>query len=158
MDLRSFLTEPLFNEGPIQLVPWRVLYVVLLVLVLKAVLNRLLFQPILAVLAERQRRLDEARNAHESALAKLEAQSARWREQMAGARREAQARIEAARSEAEAQGRTQVDEAKHQALGQVQIAHEIVDRSARKAEAELKTKAVELAREIAAKVLSREVA
>ena len=75
MDLRSFLTEPLFSEGPIHLVPWRVLYVIVLVLVLKTILNRLLFQPILAVMADRQRRLDDARAAQEAAVAGLEAKA-----------------------------------------------------------------------------------
>lgn len=158
MDLRSFLTEPLFSEGPIHLVPWRVLYVLVLVLVLKFVLNRLLFQPVLAVLAERQRRLDAARQGQESALAHLEAESARWNGQMATARREAHARVEAARREAETQGRTHVDEATHQAQGQIQIARDIVDRSTKKAEGELKVKSAEMAREIAKKVLDREVA
>jgi F-type H+-transporting ATPase subunit b len=158
MDLRSFLTEPLFSEGPIHLVPWRVLYVVALVLVLKTVLNRVLFQPILAVLAERQRRLDDARKAQEAAVASLEAQSARWNERMGNARRDAHACIESARREAEAQGRTHIEETMHHAQGQVQIARDLVDRSGKKAEAELKTRSAEMAREIASKVLSREVA
>ena len=158
MDLRSLLTTPLWEAGPIRLVAWEVIYVIVLLLVLVAILNRALFKPILAVLDERKRRLAAAQSAQETALRSLEEQSARYAEQVGNARREAQARLEAARREADAEGRVHVDEAQATAQGQVAIARDIVDRSSKKAEAELKAKSPEMAKLIAARILDREVA
>jgi F-type H+-transporting ATPase subunit b len=158
MDIRSLLTAPLWEAGPIRLVAWEVIYVVVLMLILVAILKRALFRPILAVLDERQRRLVSAQAAQENALRSLEEQSARYAEQVAAARREAQARLVVARSDADAEGRAHVDEAQHAAQGQVSIARDIVDRSSRKAEAELKSKAPEMAKLIASRMLDRVVA
>lgn len=158
MDLRSFLTTPLWEAGPIRLVAWEVVYVVVLMLVLVAIMNRALFRPILAVLDERRRCLQAAQSAQEEALRSLEAQSARYAEQIGNARREAQSRLEAARREADADGRVQIDGAQHAAQGQIAIARDIVDRSSRKAEAELKAKTPEMAKAIASRILDRVVA
>ena len=153
---------PLFSYelevGPIHLVVWEVLYVIGLVLVLSVILNRLLFRPVLAVLDERKRRIAAAQAQQDTALKALEEASARHAERIGAARRDAQARLEAARSEAEASGRVTLEEAQQTAQGQVGIARDIVERSTKKAEADLKVRTAEMARLIASRVLDRSVA
>ena len=157
MDLHSFLNWT-YNAGPIKLVTWEVLYVIVLLLVLSRILDAALFQPVMKVLDERKRVLDEARKAQELSLATLEERTRKYALEVAAARRDAQQRLEAARREAEALGKVQTDEAAHTAQGQVAIARDIVERATRQAETELRGKVGEMARLIAARVLDRDVA
>ena len=146
------------EAGPIRIVVWEVLYVVLLVQILSIILDRLLFRPLMGVLDERKRRLEAAAAARAHALRSLEDKMRQHAERLAGARREALTALEAARHEADAQRRTQVDDARKTAEGRIAIAREAVAKATKKAEHELKLSALHLGRQIASTMLGREVA
>jgi F-type H+-transporting ATPase subunit b len=143
--------------GPIRLVVWEILYVIALLLVLSFVLDAILYRPVLRVLAERQRRLDDARNAQEGALRTLEEKTRAHAEAIAAARREAVVRMEAARAESEGAHRDKVQEAKRTAEGRVSIARDVITKTSNKAEQELRGSARDMGRRIASQVLGREV-
>ena len=48
----DFLTKPVFEGMPLEMMPWQVLYVIVLFLILVATLNHLLYKPVLAVIEE----------------------------------------------------------------------------------------------------------
>jgi F-type H+-transporting ATPase subunit b len=153
----DFLTTPL-EAGPIRIVAWEVLYIIVLVQVLSVILDRWLFRPVMGVLDERKRRLEAASAAREQALRALEDRARQHAEGIATARRDALSVLEAARAEAEQARKVQVDEARRTAEGRVAIAQEAVAKSMKKAEHELKLGALQLGRKIASTMLGREVA
>lgn len=157
MDLHSILNFTI-EAGPIRIVLWEVLYIVVLVQVLAVILNRFLFQPVVGVLDERKRRLDTAATERDVAMRRLEERTRSHAEALAGARREANAAIEAARGEGEGARRAQLDEAKKTAEGRVAIAREALAKSTKKAEHEIRLSALQLGRQIASSILGREVA
>ena len=59
----DFLTATLFEGLPIQFTVWEVIYTMILFLVLAFILNRFLFQPVLAVLDARERRFSASQGA-----------------------------------------------------------------------------------------------
>jgi len=65
-----------------------ILWVIAIVLVLSVILDRLLFRPILRVIAERERRIGSARQLAEESAAKAEAATAQFEERTAAARAE----------------------------------------------------------------------
>jgi F-type H+-transporting ATPase subunit b len=146
------------EAGPIKIVVWEVLYVILLVQILSLILDRFLFRPVMGVLDERKRRLEAAAAAREQALRALEDKTRQHSERLAAARREALSALEAARQEADGVRRGQVEEARKTAEGRVAIAREAVAKSTKKAEHELKLNALQLGRQIASAMLGREVA
>ena len=158
MDTLKYLLNWSFNAGPINVVVWEVLYVIVLVLVLKAVLNRLLFQPILAVMGERQRRLEEAKGSQDDTLRAIDQKLRAHAERVADARRQALAKIESAKAESEARRKVQVDEARAQADARMTEARSKMTSWVASAETDLRQRAATLARTIATQVLGREVA
>lgn len=157
MDLHSILFYKI-EAGPIRIVAWEVVYIVLLVQVLALILNHFLFKPVVGVLDERKRRLEAASAAREAALKDLEAKTRAHAEAIAKARREAYAVLDAARADGEKTRRTQLDEARKTAEGRISIAKEALAKSTKKAEHEIKLGALQLGRQIASTVLGREVA
>ena len=155
--LKTLLTTPL-DAGPIRIVGWEVLYIIVLVQVLSVILDRWLFRPVMGVLDERKRRLEAASAAREQALRALEDRARRHAEGIASARRQALTVLEASREEGETARRVQLDEARKTAEGRVAIAKEAVAKSTKKAEHELKLGALQLGRQIASTMLGREVA
>ena len=145
-------------QAPVPFRVWEVIYVLVLIQVLAVILDRLLFRPIMGVLDERKRRLDQASAARERALASLEEKTKQHADRLMQARREALKQIDAARQEAEAARKGQLDEARGTAEGQIAMAREAVAKAARKAEHELRMSAMQLGRQIAQAVLGREVA
>lgn len=153
----DFLTTPL-QAGPIRIVAWEVIYIIVLVQLLAIVLDRFLFGKIMGVLDERKRRLESASATREAALRSLEEKTRQHAERIANARRQAVAALESARGDAEGVRRVQVEEARKTAEGRVTIAKQAVAKSSKKAEHELKLGALQLGRQIASTVLGREVA
>lgn len=153
----DFFTTPLV-AGPVRIVAWEVLYVIVLVQVLAMVLDRHLFRPITRVLDERKRRVEVANTVREEALTALEEKTRQHAERIADARRQAVAALETARGEAEAVRREQVHDAMATAEGRVTIAKEAVAKATKKAEHELKLGAIQHGRQIASTLLGREVA
>jgi len=147
-----------FKAGPIHVVVWEVLYLLVLVLVVSWLLNRWLFQPILGVLAGRQARIDQAAGAQDEMLARIDELSRRQAERIAAARREAVERVEAAKAAAEGRRAEEIGRAREQAEHRVGEAQARLEKAATAAESTLKQDVKDLSRRIAARVLGREVA
>lgn len=158
MDALKELLTAQIEAGPMKLVTWEILYVIVLVLVLSWILNRFLFQPVLAVLDERGRRISQAAGTHEDVLQEVEAKTRERADRLAAARRDALDRVEKAKGEAEKRRRDAVAAAREQAEGQLAAAQARVEGASREAEAELRRQGEGLARQVASAVLGREVA
>lgn len=154
MDFLSFAYE----AGPIKIVVWEVLYIIVLVLILSAALNKLLFQPVLAVLDERERRISGASEAQDELLMTVEAKSREQAERLAEARRGAVEAVETARREAEEVRSQQLATARGRADEKVAAAEARLREDVEKAEVELEREAKALSTRIASQVLGREVA
>lgn len=158
MDLHALLTYTI-QTGPIRVVVWEVLYVIILVNVLAAILDRFLFRPVVHVLDERKRRLEGAASETARLVGVLDARLRGHADSLASARRDALGVVDEARREADAERRTKLDEARKTAEGRVVIAKEAIDKATRKANNDLKLEVMErLGRKIASAVLGREVA
>jgi F-type H+-transporting ATPase subunit b len=147
-----------YEAGPIHVVAWEVLYLLVLVLVVSFVLNRLLFRPVLAVLARRQAEVDGAVAAQDGLLARVDQLAREQAARLAAARREAVERVEAAKAAAEARRAADVARAREAADDSLALAETRVREAAETAERALRTDVAALAKLIAARVLGREVA
>lgn len=154
MDFLTFTYE----AGPIKIVIWEVLYIIGLVLVLSALLNRWLFQPVLGVLDARAARIDAASGDQDELLADVETKQRQQVERLAAARRGAVEAVEAARAEADAKRAERLAEARAKADERIAAAEALLAEDAAKAEVDLRADAEALSRSIASQVLGREVA
>ena len=121
------------------------------------VLKLALFDPLLAILARRERRIGEARRLYEEALREAETQLDAERGKLNAARREAAGRREALRREAQEQSRAMVEAAR--AAAQTELERVRADIAAQ-VEAErggLEARAAGLADEMAGRLLGRAV-
>jgi len=147
-----------YEAGPIHVVMWEVLYLLVLVLVLSWLLNRWLFQPILGVLDARKKRIDDAAGAQDDMLARIDEMSRAQAERLAEARRAAVERVESAKAAAEGKRAEEVAHARDQAEHRIEEAQGRVDAAAASAEKDLRRDVALLAKRIASQVLGREVA
>ena len=158
MDLHGILNFTI-QAGPLRIVAWEVLYVLVLVNVLTVILDRFLFRPVVGVLDERQRRLAESAEETARQLAAFDAVMRDHADQLAGSHREAVGILDASRRDADAQRRVQIEDARKTAAGRIAIAKEAVDKAARKANNDLRLEVMErLGRRIASTLLGREIA
>lgn len=148
-----------FAEGGVEvdLAPKAVFGMVVLFVVLLIVLKPLLFEPMLKLFEERERRIDGAKKtARDLDTASAEA-LAKYESAMADARGTANAERERIRAEG--------TRAENEILGKVRVqTAELLEDGKRKAEAEaaevrvaLRAESAQLAREVASRVLGREV-
>ena len=123
-----------------------------------AVLRKFLLKPLGAVLAERERRVDDARAAAEAALEKQREVAVDLDRRLTEARREALAHREAVRATAADRRQAVLDEAREKARAVATDAQARLDRDARAAREQLAAEAKALAAEIAGYALGRKVA
>lgn len=122
------------------------------------VLRRFLLKPLGAILAERERRVDDARHALEKALERQREVAADLDRRLTEARREALAHRDAARAAAAEKRQALLDEAREKARAAAADAQAQLDRDALAAREQLRAEAQALAAEIAAYALGRKVA
>lgn len=122
------------------------------------VLRRFLLKPLGAILAERERRVDEARQALERALERQREVAADLDRRLTEARREALAHREAVRAATGEKRQALLDEAREKARASAAEAQALLDRDALAAREQLRAEAQALAAEIAAYALGRKVA
>lgn len=130
---------------------------VVLFLVLFLVLRPLLFQPMLKLFEEREKRIDGAKNEARAMFAQADAMMARYEEELVAVRRAAgeerdKLRLEGQRNEQAILAKVRAETNATVEEGRVRIAKE-----ASSVRAELGTSAAEIAREMAARVLGRQV-
>jgi F0F1-type ATP synthase membrane subunit b/b' len=122
------------------------------------VLRKFLLSPLGAVLAERERRVEEARTASEKALERQRENAADLDRRLTEARREALAHREAVRAAAAERRQALLDEAKEKARVASMEAQARLDADALAAREQLGAEAQTLAAEIANYALGRKVA
>lgn len=121
------------------------------------VLSRYAYKPMLALVRQREKRIQETLAKAEDARLRAEAVAAERERVLKHAQEEAQKVVDAAREAAEAQGRRIVDEARQDASRIVKHAEEELDRQRRNAMAELGETVADLAVEAASRILHHEL-
>jgi F-type H+-transporting ATPase subunit b len=138
--------------------PTKLIALLLLFVILVPVLNNLLFKPLLAVLDEREQRIDGARTRATELAQQAAALVARHDEAIRQARETAQAErarvVEAARSSHQ----SAIGEARSGAESEIAAARSEIERAAASVRASLGAEAEPLARDIAARLLGRSAA
>ena len=146
------------GDAPLRVVGWELLYVLVLFFILVAVLQHFMYKPILAVLAERNDRLDGARDRRDVLSRDIDAKSREQVERLTEAKREALAKLEQAKAVGAEERQAKVAAARGRATETLDAAAERISGVASRVEAELRKGADDLAKTIASAVLGREVA
>ena len=128
-----------------------------LFLLLLIVLNKLVFRPYLALLRERDENIDGARAAATEMNEKSASDLESYEDQVMKARKEAAAVRAEFREEGEKAANEVLAEARNQSEAKLTAAREKIQRSADAARLALRTRADRIAKEIAGKLLGREV-
>ena len=152
------LKRVFFDGLPIAFQPWQVLYVMALFLVLVFVLNRLLYSPVLAVLTERAKRIEEGRGAADESTRRIAEKERQVGEKLARARTDSVQRLDAAKTAAEDVRSSQLGTARGEAQERVEKARAVLDEEAAEAERQLAAEAHHVGTRIASRLLGREVA
>jgi F-type H+-transporting ATPase subunit b len=134
------------------------LYVMFAFVVSYAVLKRFLFGPLGAILEMREHEEREANRLHAESLRELERAVAEGEARLALARREALKERETLRAEGLARFESELSKARAAASASVGAASQAIDRDAARTAAELPARSRSLARELAEKILGRELA
>jgi len=132
-----------------------VFWIILLVLVLTVVVNRLLFQPFLRVMAERERRVTAARELAEQSAARAHQALSEFETRTTAARAEVYAAMDTRRREALARREALLAETAAEASEQVSAAFGQLDETRREVRARLESDAAALGSAIAARLLDR---
>lgn len=145
------------SEGGLQIIPDPARLIALLVLfvLLVPLLNRLLFQPLLQVLDERERRIDGARTRATELAQQAAVLVARHDDAIRKARETAHAEQLRVVEEARGQQQSTVGDARHAAEGEIAAARTQIARVIDSVRASLRAEAEPIAREIASRLLGR---
>ncbi len=148
--------EDLINSlpGPMQL-NQTLFIVAALFLVLLVILNQWIFKPLVAVMDERHKLVEEGAEAQRSSTKTVEESLARYQERLIEARRAAQQRRNAILKESEMVREEILASAKEQSMALVQAAATDLETHVKTARAALKEESRELAQHIVNSVLSR---
>jgi F-type H+-transporting ATPase subunit b len=126
-------------------------------LVLLVVLTKLVFKPYLAMRAERQLNIEGAREEAERSGTAADEKIARYEEEVARTRREAASVRGEIRGQGEARAGELLGEAQAKARGKVAEVRAQLEKSTQAAQLALRTRADQMGRQIASKLLGREV-
>ena len=132
-----------------------IFWVIAIVLVLSVILDRLLFRPILRVIAERERRIGSARQLAEESAAKAEAATAQFEERTAAARAEVYRQMDDMRRAAIERRAELVARTRQETATALAEATEHVKADAAEARARLARDADALGREAAERILGQ---
>ena len=124
-------------------------------LVLIVILNQLIFKPLVSVLEERQKRIQEGKEASDHSIKTVEESEAAYRESVIEARRKAQAHRQNLLKESEMAREEIITSAREQALAMVQAAATELEQQVGTAKSSLKKETELIAGQIVASVLSR---
>jgi len=149
-ELLDSLPEPMQLNGSIFVIA--VVFLVLLI-----ILNTLVFKPLIAVLQERQKKIEEGAEAQRASMEKVEESMAAYQNRLLEARRGAQQKRNKILKESEMVRDEVVSAAREQGFAMVQAAATEIDQQVLKTRDSLKREAEEIARKIVSSVLSRTV-
>jgi len=145
------------SEGGLQIIPepTRLLTLLVLFVILVPVLNKLLFQPLLGVLEERERRIDGARARATELAQQAAALLARHDDAIRRARETAHGEQVRVVEEARGQHQSTIGQARQAAEAEIAGARAELARATASVRASLAAEAEPIAREIAARLLGR---
>lgn len=149
-ELLESLPEPMQLNGSL-------FVIAILFLVLLIILNTLIFKPLIAVLQERRRRIEEGAEAQRTSMKSVEESVAAYQNRLLEARRSAQKKRNNILKESEMVRDEIVSAAREQGFAMVQAAATEIDQQILKTRDSLKKEAEEIARKIVASVLTRTV-
>ncbi|MEM7248537.1 MAG: ATP synthase F0 subunit B [Acidobacteriota bacterium] len=154
----DFLTKPILEGLPLEFRPWEMLYIIAIILILRFTLDKLLYQPVLGVLAERAKRIEEGRKAQLGSDSELAAKEREIEERLTAARVEALSKLDSARAEAGEKRSVAVDAARDTAAKTLADAEAALEKAQAEVGRELEAGQEGLARSIASRLLGRGVA
>jgi len=131
------------------------LIIAVLFLVLLIIMNAMVFKPLVAILEERQKRIEAGAEASKSAEKTVMESEASYQAAVIEARRKAQAKRQNVLKETEMACEETIASAKEQALGMVQAAATDLEQQVEQAKGSLKKDIEGIAQQIVSSVLSR---
>ncbi len=134
---------------------WTFFFQIILFLILWTMLRRLLFEPNLAVLANRERQSAGALKEAEQIKADAEGKGEEYRTQLAEARSGAMQEVEAVYREAEEQSRALVEEARHESAQTLAQMRETLEKEISAVRQDLEKRVPDFSNEIAERLLGR---
>jgi F-type H+-transporting ATPase subunit b len=142
-------------QESIPLDPYLFFFVLVLFLVLMYLLNRYAWQPILAQLADRDRRVDEAIRQAEIAREEMQRLSLETDKSLAAAHEEIRKTLDQVRADASKDADAMLDRAKDEAVAERTRALAAVEEAKRSAQDSLREASIELAGRMAGKIVDR---
>lgn len=143
--------------NPLDFDPGAFMLSLILVFLLLFLLMKFAWTPILESLEQREKRISDAVDGAEKAKLEAERLIAEHRQKLVDAERQVTARIEEGRAAAERQGAQIVDEARADAERERERARRDIEVAKQRALSEIRGEAVRISKQIAEKVLGREV-
>ena len=127
----------------------------ILFLVLLVILNKLIYQPLTAILEERKRRIDEGDHARRSSMKTVEDSLATYQSRLVEARKSAQLKRAKILKESEMVREEMLSSAREQAFALVQAAVTEIDSQVNQAKVSLKAESETISKQIVASLLAR---
>ncbi len=157
MSLREFFFDG-YQNGPIHIIGWQVLYFIVLFSILAWVLGRFLFKPILAVVERREVKVQKAEQSAREAQKRLEDSSSTGQQAILEARREAFHLRDEAQKAATDEGEAILDKTRSSVQTKISSALGKLETEMESNRETLKQDAEEMARSIAYRALGRKEA
>jgi len=148
--------EELLNSlpGPMK-INGSIFVIAAIFLVLLVILNKLVFQPMVAILNERQRKIDEGAEAQKTSMTTVEESLNAYQAKVLDARKSAQRKRNKILQESEMVREETIHAAREQAFAKIQAAVTELDEQVDKAKLTLKDETHQLAQKIVSSVLAR---
>lgn len=141
----------------VSLTPWTMIFSIVNLLITVLIVKKLLFKPVMNILAQRQQEIDTIYSDADQAKSDAADLKAQYTEKLSNAREEADTIVRNAVQNAERKGDEIVTQAKDQAVYMKQKAEAEIEQEKRKAFQDVKSELSGIAVDIAAKVVSREI-
>lgn len=141
----------------VSIAPWTVIFQICNLLITIWIVKKLLYKPVMNVLAKRQEEVDNIYSDADKAKNEAVDMKKQYTEKLSHAREEADSIVRTAVQNAERKGEEIVSQAKDQAVYMKQKAEMEIEQEKRKAFADVKSEISGIAVEIASKVVSREI-
>jgi len=141
----------------VSIAPWTVIFQICNLLITIWIVKKLLYKPVMNVLAKRQEEVDNIYSDADKAKNDAVDMKNQYTEKLSHAREEADTIVRTAVQNAERKGEEIVSQAKDQAVYMKQKAEMEIEQEKRKAFADVKSEISGIAVDIASKVVSREI-
>ena len=157
MTLSEFFFEG-YQNGPILIVGWQLVYLITMFCTLAWVLGRFLFKPVLAIMEEREGKIRTAQRAAREAQKRLDDSSSSGQQSILEARLEAFGLREEAQKAATGEGEAVLAKMREKVEAKISEAFQDLESDMEASRGKLKQEAGEMARSIAYRALGREEA